>query len=183
MEEPVAVEAADQQEKPPAPEKKKVRRVRRHVVHYRLSPAELDEAKAKAKAADRSLSAYTTMAVLKRRDRRPIVPEANKELHGNLGKLLGNVNQIAYQFNRVAAEDQRPTREVLAELMGERGGELFELLGQVREDVKELRKTLIGVGMRLAASEIEEDDEAKLDTINLFDGKTDREKAATNECN
>jgi Mobilization protein NikA len=135
-------------------------RIRRHVAHFRLSTAELAQANAKARAAGKSLSAYATMAVLKRRDRRPIVPPANKELHADLGRLLGNVNQIAYQLNRGGAEAQRPTREVLTEILGKRGGELFDLLGQVREEVKQLRMELIGVGLRMAEGEIEDEDDA-----------------------
>lgn len=133
---------------PPSKPPRTKRAARKKVGSFRGNDAEMARCKAKAKKQGKTLSAYALMSMLNRRDRRPCIPAINKEAHDLLGKATGSLNQIALVFNRTAKEARLPVPELLTELLG---GELakawLDELSGIREEVKRLRLTLLGVGL------------------------------------
>jgi len=74
--------------------------VRRRTVGVRVSPAELEELAGLAAAAGVDVATWLRLAGLRRRPPRPPVPEINRRLYAELGRVGGLLNQLAAEAHR-----------------------------------------------------------------------------------
>jgi hypothetical protein len=170
---------------PPAKAARRKKAPRDRISTFRSTKADHELCKRKAKAQGKTLSEYAVMAMLNRRDRRPCVPEINKASHAMLGRAVGSLNQMALVLNRAAAESQKPTAEMLREVLGPKADAWLTEMAAMRDEIKQLRTALVGVGLvdqDRTLSGLNEAEKARLDTRNLFDPehRTDREIEAAN---
>lgn len=73
--------------------------LRTATIGVRVSAAEYDALRAKAEKMNMSPAQWLREAALTRRLPSPPVPEANRAQYAELGKLAGNLNQLAHHAN------------------------------------------------------------------------------------
>ena len=108
--------------------------VRRRTVGVRVSTAELEELSALAAAADVDVATWLRLAGLRRRPPRPPVPEINRRLYADLGRVGGLLNQLAAEAHRgrvvALGANLRELRDLLQQVR-------LELIGAATSDDEE----------------------------------------------
>lgn len=107
---------------------------------WRVTPEELRRLQAMAEGAGVTAAAYARACVLGAPPRpRPIVPEANHDLHEALGRVGNNLNQVARRLHKRAGDEP-----------GSDG--VISIIADVLDFLLVLRRELVGQDLRESAS-------------------------------